>query len=213
MKINPIAVSIVDDESGLRESILGFLKTAKNFRCVSQYAQAEEALKGLPSDKPDVVLMDIKMKGMDGIECVRRLKALMPEVQVIMLTVFEDTELIFNALKAGANGFLLKRQPPAKLAEAIREVMDGGSPMSAPIARKVVHLLQAGNLRSETPAESFDLSAREREVLEQLAAGQVYKQIADSLNVSPHTVRSYVRRIYEKLHVHSRTEAVAKYLQ
>jgi len=209
-----ITISIVDDDSGLRESIIGFLKSANDFQLVSQYARAEEALAKLGQDKPSVVLMDIKMKGMDGIECVRQLKAVMPQVQVIMLTVFEDTELIFNALKAGANGYLLKRQPPAKLIEAIREVVQGGSPMSAPIARKVVMLLQGGNLRSQTPAaDNFDLSTREREVLTQLAAGQVYKEIADSLSVSPHTVRSYVRRIYEKLHVHSRTEAVAKFLQ
>ena len=130
-----------------------------------------------------------------------------------MLTVFEDTDLIFNALKAGANGVLLKRQSSAKLVEAIYEVMADGSPISAPIARKVVHLLQSGSLRTRTAAASFDLPTRERELLEQLAAGQVYKQIADSLNVSPHTVRSYVRRIYEKLHVHSRTEAVAKFLK
>ena len=209
-----ITISIVDDDSGLRESIIGFLKSANDFQLVSQYARAEEALVKLVQEKPSVVLMDIKMKGMDGIECVRQLKAKMPEVQVIMLTVFEETELIFSALKAGANGYLLKRQPPAKLIEAIREVVQGGSPMSAPIARKVVMLLQGGNLRSQAPAaDNFDLSTREREVLTQLAAGQVYKEIADSLSVSPHTVRSYVRRIYEKLHVHSRTEAVAKFLQ
>jgi DNA-binding NarL/FixJ family response regulator len=214
MKTTPIAVSVVDDESGLRESIVGFLKTTKGFRCVSQYERAEEALKKLPADKPDVVLMDIKMHGMDGIECVRLLKEKMPNVQVVMLTVFEDTELIFSALKAGASGYLLKRQPPAKLVEAINEVVTGGSPMSAPIARKVVELLQGGDLRTTKSAGSkFELSERELQVLQQLAAGQVYKQIADSLDVSIHTVRSYARRIYEKLHVHTRAEAVAKFLQ
>jgi DNA-binding NarL/FixJ family response regulator len=214
MKRPPITVSIVDDESGLRESIIGYLKKAGAFQFVSQYAGAEDALAKLPADKPEVVLMDIKMSGMDGIECVRRLKAQMPEVQVIMLTVFEDLELIFDALKAGASGYLLKRQPPQKLIEAIREVVDGGSPMSAPIARKVVQLLQSSAIRRQSSGgNSVELSARERDVLDQLAAGQGYKQTADNLGVSIHTVRSYVRRIYEKLHVHTRAEAVAKYLK
>lgn len=214
MKQSPITVSIVDDDSGLRESIIGYLKKAGAFQFVSQYTCAEDALCRLPADKPDVVLMDIKMEGMDGIECVRRLKAQMPDIQVIMLTVFEDSELIFDALKGGASGYLLKRQPPEKLIEAIREVVDGGSPMSAPIARKVVQLLQSSSIRRQSGGGNrVQLSGREREVLDQLAAGQGYKQTAESLGVSIHTVRSYVRRIYEKLHVHTRPEAVAKYLK
>jgi DNA-binding NarL/FixJ family response regulator len=214
VKRSAITVSIVDDESGLRESIIGYLKKTGAFQFVSQYSSAEEALARLPAERPAVVLMDIKMEGMNGIECVRRLKAKMPEVQVIMLTVFEDLELIFDALKAGASGYLLKRQPPQKLVEAIREVVEGGSPMSAPIARKVVQLLQSSAIRRQGSGEdSMELSARERDVLDQLAAGQGYKQTADNLGVSIHTVRSYVRRIYEKLHVHTRAEAVAKYLK
>lgn len=213
MKTSPILVSIVDDEPGLRESIIGYLKKAGTFQIVSHYSRAEDALTRLPIDKPSVVLMDIKMEGMDGIECVRRLKALMPEVQVIMLTVFEDTDLIFDAIKAGASGYLLKRLPPAKLVEAIREVVEGGSPMSAPIARKLTQLLQSGELRRQKNlTDMMDLSTREREVLDQLAAGNAYKQVADHLGVSIHTVRSYVRRIYEKLHVHTRAEAIAKYM-
>ena len=209
MKKN-ITVSIVDDEADLRKHIAGFLSATGNIRCISAYASAEEALENLPKDKPDVILMDINMGEMDGIECVRNLTAKMPEAQVLMLTVFEDTEQIFRALSAGASGYLLKRMSPKKLVEAIGEVCAGGSPMSAPIARKVVKSFKT------TPAsgdESADLSPREHSVLDGLAEGLAYKQIADQLGVSIHTVRNYIRRIYEKLHVRSRTEAVAKFLR
>jgi DNA-binding NarL/FixJ family response regulator len=207
-----IKVSIVDDEVDLRENIAGYVDTAKGFRCVGVHGSAEEALENLPKEKPDVVLMDINMGGMNGIECVRQLKPKMPATQIVMLTVFEDTEKIFSALAAGASGYLLKRLAPTKLLEAIREVHEGGSPMSAPIARKVVQSLQPV-LAAPAADETMTLSPREREVLDGLAEGQAYKQIADRLNVSIHTVRNYIRRIYEKLHVCSRTEAVAKYLR
>jgi DNA-binding NarL/FixJ family response regulator len=206
----PIKVSIIDDEVDLRENIAGYIDAAKGFRCLSMHGSAKEALANLPREKPDVVLMDINLGGMNGIECVRHLKPQMPATQVVMLTVFEDTEKIFSALAAGASGYLLKRLAPAKLLEAIREVHEGGSPMSAPIARKVVQSLQPVLSRGD---ETTSLSPREREVLEGLAEGQAYKQIADKLGVSIHTVRNYIRRIYEKLHVCSRTEAVAKYLR
>lgn len=205
-----ITVSIVDDEADLREHIAGYLAAAGNIRCQSAYASAEEALAHLPQDKPDVILMDINLGGMDGIECVQRLTTLMPNAQVLMLTVFEDTEKIFRALAAGASGYLLKRLSPRKLVEAIEEVRDGGSPMSASIARKVVQSFKAAPPRGD---ESVDLSQRERDVLNGLAEGLAYKQIADHLGVSIHTVRNYIRRIYEKLHVQSRTEAVAKFLR
>lgn len=205
-----IKVAIVDDEVDLRENIAGYVDAAKGFRCQSVYSSAEEALVNLPKEKPDVVLMDINLGGMSGIECVRQLKPQMPAAQVVMLTVFEDTEKIFSALAAGASGYLLKRLAPAKLLEAIREVHEGGSPMSAPIARKVVQSLQPSASAGD---ETIALSPREREVLGGLAEGQAYKQIADKLGVSIHTVRNYIRRIYEKLHVCSRTEAVAKYLR
>jgi DNA-binding NarL/FixJ family response regulator len=205
-----ITVSIVDDEADLRNHIAGYLTAAGNIRCVSAYASAEEALEQLPQDKPDVILMDINLGEMDGIECVRRLTALMPEAQVLMLTVFEDTEQIFRALAAGARGYLLKRLSPKKLLEAIEEVIAGGSPMSAPIARKVVQSFKATPVRHD---ESADLSPREHSVLDGLAAGLAYKQIADQLGVSIHTVRNYIRRIYEKLHVRTRTEAVAKFMR
>jgi DNA-binding NarL/FixJ family response regulator len=207
---NIITVSIVDDEADLREHIAGYLAAAGDIRCTSAYASAEEALEHLPQDQPDVILMDINLGGMDGIECVRRLKAQMPGAQVLMLTVFEDTEKIFRALAAGASGYLLKRMAPKKLLEAIAEVREGGSPMSASIARKVVESFQAAPARGD---ESVDLSQRELSVINGLAEGLAYKQIADQLGVSIHTVRNYIRRIYEKLHVKSRTEAVAKFLR
>ncbi len=206
----PITVSIVDDEADLRENIAGFVDAAKGFRCISVHSNAKEALARLPEEKPNVVLMDINLGGMSGIDCVRQLKPLVRDTQIVMLTVFEDTEKIFSALSAGASGYLLKRMAPEKLLDAIREVHEGGSPMSAPIARKVVQSLQA---QRGAVDETAELSPREREVLDGLAEGQAYKQIADKLNVSIHTVRNYIRRIYEKLHVRSSAEAVAKYLR
>jgi DNA-binding NarL/FixJ family response regulator len=205
-----ITISIVDDSADLREHIGGYLDASPGFLCSKAYASAEEALADLPQSPPDVVLMDINLgkRSLDGIECVRRLKALLPRVQIIMLTVFEDSEKIFRALAAGASGYLLKRLPPAELLGAIREVMAGGAPMSTSIALKVVQSFQTS---ASHGAEAAELSQREREVLNGLAKGLAYKQIADQLSVSIHTVRNYIRRIYEKLHVRSRTEAVAKY--
>jgi len=205
-----ISVAIVDDETGLRQSIATFINGTPDFRCASSYASAEAALRGLPADPPDVVLMDIHMAGMDGIECVQRLKAILPDIQIVMLTVYEDTEQIFKALAAGASGYLLKRLTPTRLLEAIRDVHDGGSPMSSSIARKVVASFQKAG-----PAADKDslLSPREQAVLEGLSQGLAYKQIADQMGISVTTVRTYLRRIYEKLHVQSRSEAVAKYFK
>ncbi len=205
-----ITVSIVDDEKELRESIEAFIDGSPGFRCVSAYHSAETALKHLPQDRPDVVLMDIHLTGMSGIECVERLKTMMPEIQVMMLTVYEDTDQIFKALSAGASGYMLKRSTPARLLEAIKELNGGGSPMSNSIARKVVASFQkSGQARDE----KTNLSPREQMVLESMARGLTYKQSADQLGISIDTIRTYVRRIYEKLHVQSRAEAVAKYLQ
>lgn len=204
-----ITVSIVDDDAGLRDSIPRFLRTARGVKFMSAYASAEEALVALPKEKPDVVLMDINMASMDGIECTRRLKATSPDTQILMLTIYEDTERIFRALSAGASGYLLKRAAPAKLLDAIREVFAGGSPMSGPIARKVVQSFRQG---SPAAKESDALSERERQVLECLAKGYAYKQISDELGVSMDTTRTYIRRIYEKLHVHTRTDAVVRFL-
>jgi DNA-binding NarL/FixJ family response regulator len=209
-----ITFSIVDDDAGVRDSIVRYLTVKGGFVCVGQYGRAQDALANLPIEPPSVVLMDIKMKGMDGIECVRRLKEKVPDILVIMLTVFEEEDLIFDALMAGAIGYLLKRQPPEQLLEAIHDLLAGGSPMSATIARKVVKLLQrSGDPGKPTGGVRLLLSARQREMLDLLAAGEPYKAIADKMDLSIHTVRGYIRRIYEKLQVHSRTEAVAKYLQ
>jgi DNA-binding NarL/FixJ family response regulator len=205
-----ISVSIVDDEKKLCESIATFLNGSTGFRCVSMYGNAEAALQHLPADNPDVVLMDINMAGMDGIECVKRLKTLAPQIQILMLTVYEDTERIFKALAAGATGYLLKRLDPDELLQAIRDVHAGGSPMSNSIARKVVASFQKANVAGE---KQNLLTAREQAVLDCLAQGLAYKQIGDQLNISINTIRTHLRHIYEKLHVQSRTEAVAKYLR
>jgi DNA-binding NarL/FixJ family response regulator len=214
MRPKSITFSIVDDDSDLRDSIVRYLTVKGGFVCAGQYGRAQDALANLPAEKPSVVLMDIKMNGMDGIECVRRLKERMPDILIIMLTVFEDEDLIFDALMAGATGYLLKRQPPEQLLEAVHELLAGGSPMSATIARKVVKLLQrSAGVSKSTSGVRLLLSDRQREMLELLAFGEPYKAIADKMGLSIHTVRGYIRRIYEKLQVHSRTEAVAKYLR
>jgi DNA-binding NarL/FixJ family response regulator len=207
-----ITVSIVDDEKELRQSITTFVNGSPGFRCVSAYNNAESALKGLPEDKPDVVLMDINLGGMNGIECVERLKIAVPEIQILMLTIYEDTDQIFKALSAGASGYLLKRSSPTKLLQAIREVHAGGAPMSSSIARKVVASFQTSKHTGSGDNQSH-LSPREEMVLNCLAKGLTYKQIADQLDISIDTIRTYLRRIYGKLHVQSRTEAVAKYLR
>lgn len=205
-----ITVSIVDDEHGLRHSIAAFINGAPGFSCVSSYASAEEALEKLPADKPAVVLMDIHLGGMTGIECVGRLKIAVPQMQIVMLTVYEDAALIFQALAAGASGYMLKRLTPDRLLQAIRDVHAGGSPMSSSIARKVVASFQKP--APVTDAEGR-LSAREDSVLSCLIKGLTYQETADQLGISIDTIRTHIRRIYEKLHVRSRTEAVAKYLR
>lgn len=206
-----ITISIVDDEKELRKSITTFIDGAPGFKCVSSYSTAETALAGLPADKPDVVLMDINLGGMNGIECVKHLKGAAPSMQVLMLTVYEDTDQIFRALEAGATGYLLKRSSPTRLLQAIREIHAGGSPMTSSIARKVVASFQKAK-QSGNQIKETHLSPREEMVLDCLAKGLTYKQIADQLGISIDTIRTYLRRTYEKLHVQSRTEAVAKYL-
>jgi DNA-binding NarL/FixJ family response regulator len=203
-------VSIVEDNDQLRATLVRLINRADDFRCVSNYATAEAALIGLPNDHPKVVLMDINLPGINGVECVRRLKEKLPAAQVIMLTAYEDTENIFNALAAGAAGYLLKRSPRAELLDAIRDVCHGGSPMTSHIARKVVQSFQKSGA-SHKSAEN--LSGREQEVLDCLSQGFLYKEIAEKLGISYETVHTYVRRIYEKLQVRTRTEAVAKFLR
>lgn len=204
-----ITVSIVEDDDALRETLARYLGT-RGFRCLSTYGSAEAALRELPKIKPAVVLMDINLPHKNGIECVRELKAALPVTKCIMLTAFEDNDLIFQALAAGAMGYLLKGVRPAKLLESVREVHDGGSPMSSQIARKVVAFFQKP--RPQPPAEG-QLSERETQVLEYLARGLLYKQIAAQMGISMGTVRTYTQRVYEKLHVHTRTEAVVKFLK
>jgi DNA-binding NarL/FixJ family response regulator len=206
----PITVSIVEDNEQLRGTLARVINRADGFRCLSQYGDAESALQSLTKDQPGVVLMDINLPGMNGVECVQRLKQVAPKIQVVMLTVYEDTDNIFNALAAGAAGYLLKRTKSAELLEAIREVHRGGSPMTTHIARKVTQSFQRAG-PSTQPTEN--LSEREQEVLDCLSQGFLYKEIAEKLHISYETVHTYIRRIYEKLQVRTRTEAVAKFLK
>lgn len=198
-----IRVSIVDDDQQFRQLLEGYLNQSADFCCSSTYADPAEALRGLPGDHPDVVLMDLQMPGMSGIECIAALRQAAPDIRAIMLTVFEQDENVFRALAAGAYGYLVKRTAPPRILDAIREVTEGGSPMSAHIARKVV--------ASFHQQETIALSPQEREVLGRLSQGHTYSRIAADLDITVHTVRNYIRRIYEKLQVHSRTEAVAKF--
>jgi DNA-binding NarL/FixJ family response regulator len=208
----PITVSIVEDNDQLRGTLARVINRAEGFRCVGDHPSAEAALEALPVEKPQVVLMDINLPGMNGVECVRKLKELLPATHVIMLTVYEDTENIFNALAAGATGYMLKRTPRTELLSAIQDVLSGGSPMTAHIARKVVQSFQRSSSTLQ-PAEEASLSPREKEVLDFLAQGFLYKEIAERLGISYETVHTYIRRIYEKLQVRTRTEAVAKFLR
>jgi DNA-binding NarL/FixJ family response regulator len=182
---------------------------APGFRCVSVHGSAEDALQEIPKVKPEVVLMDINLPGLNGVECMRRLKPHVRGAQIIMLTVYQKTEHIFNALAAGATGYMLKQTPPAELLTAIKDVQAGGSPMSSHIARKIVQSFQHS---APASVETESLSPREAEVLDLLAKGFLYKEIADQMKVSYATVHTHIRHIYEKLHVRSRTEAVAKHL-
>lgn len=203
-----IRVAIVEDDAVIRRSLSQIVGEARGLSCVAACATAEEGLKRLPQLTPDVVLMDINLPQMSGIECVRRLRDLLPKTQVLMLTVYEDSDSIYRALRAGASGYLLKRSEPEQLLEAIHDVLLGGSPMTSQIARKVV---QAFRISSEAENLSMKLTERESEILDFLVKGYANKELAEKLGVSVPTVRSHLRNIYEKLHVHSRTEAVAKY--
>jgi DNA-binding NarL/FixJ family response regulator len=206
----PINVSIVEDDKRIRESLAVLINGGESIRCVSAHPSAEDALRELVSKNPDVVLMDINLPQMSGIECVRRLKAMLPKLQILMLTMYEDDDLVFQSLMAGANGYLVKRTSPAELLEAIEEVHSGASPMSGKIARTVVEYFQR---LEKASADHPRLSKREEEILDLLAKGYRYKEIAESLAISFDTVRSHLKNIYDKLQVHSRTEAVVKYLR
>lgn len=207
----PIKVAIVDDDTRLRESLSIVISGAENFRCIGAYANAEAALKQIPLAWPDVILMDINLPEMSGIECVAKLKEIRPSLLVIMLTVYSDEEKIFNSLRMGASGYLLKKTPPAEVLEAIADVRRGGSPMSYNIARQVVRYFQQQQ-QQRTTDDAANLSKREFEILTYLAKGYQYKEIAETLSISVATVRTHLRSIYDKLHVRSRTEAVVKFL-
>jgi len=202
-----IAVSIVEDDAQTRKIFANWINSASGFRLAGDWGDAEKALSAMPAKKPNVVLMDINLPGMSGVEAVKRLKPLLPDTQFVMLTVYEDADHIYNALVAGATGYLLKQTPRAELLGAVEEVHRGGSPMTSNIARKVVQCFKQTAALSAQEA----LSPREQEVLDLLARGYLYKEIAERLNVSVPTVNTYVRRMYEKLHVRSRAQAVAKY--
>ena len=205
-----INVGIVEDDASIRESVTSLINTAEGFSCKQVFESVESAIENLSDPSPDVLLMDINLGGMSGIEGVRRLKSVFPQMNILMLTVFEENDKIFQSLCAGASGYLLKRTPPIKLLEAITEVHNGGAPMTASVARKVLNLFTS----VAPPAlPEVNLTARELEILQHLVSGSSYKKISKDLFISFDTVNSHIKKIYEKLQVHSKTEAVAKALK
>jgi DNA-binding NarL/FixJ family response regulator len=202
-----VKIAIVEDNKTTRESLEAIINLATDFQCVCVCESAEEALTILPAARPDVVLMDIQLPKMSGVECVSRLKEALPSTQVIMVTVYQDPDRIFRALRAGASGYLLKRSSPEQVLNAIRDVQRGGVPMSAEIARKVIGYFQS---QPTAVSEVDKLSPRELEILNLIAPGFSNKEIADRLNISIESVRWHLKNIYHKLHVHSRTEAAMK---
>lgn len=207
-KALPITVALVEDDAGVRQRLVTLLERSSDYVCAGDYANGESAVTGLPLRPARVVLVDINLPGISGVECVRQLAVRMPEAHFIMLTVHQDTDTIFEALKAGASGYLLKPGRKDELLQAVRDVVAGGSPMTSSIARKVVQSFQRP--APEPPDELHVLSGRERAVLDLLAQGYLYKEIGDQLGISLWTVSTYVHRIYQKLHVTGRIEALAK---
>jgi DNA-binding NarL/FixJ family response regulator len=207
-----VRIGIVEDNQVIRESLMAYIQTDPELQCVCTAANAAEALQTLPRHKPDIVLMDIQLPDISGIECTAKLKPLLPNVRVMMVTVYGDPDLIFKALRAGASGYLLKSCSPAELVSAVREVNEGGAPMSRDIARKVIAFFQEPlPVVPGSAAEFQDLSPREREILELLAKGMRNKKIAQTLGMADGTVRWHLRHVYNKLHVRSRTEAILKF--
>jgi DNA-binding NarL/FixJ family response regulator len=204
----PIRVSVVEDDAEARELLIGWINRSQEFQCVSSHGSGEDALTHLAGARPEIVLMDINLPGIKGPECVRQLKPLLPGAQFVMVTIYEDSDHIFQALQAGATGYLLKQTARPELLAALRQVHNGGSPMTPNIARKVVRTFQQTPAQPEAMSE---LSARENEVLQLLAHGYLYKEIAEKLGIKLATVDSHIRRMYEKLHVRSRSEAIARY--
>lgn len=203
-----IRVAIVEDDEQVRENLARLVGEAKGFECAATFSSGEQALEELPRRAFDVVLMDINLPGISGVECVRQLKGVAPTTQVVMLTVYDDSDRIFQALQMGAAGYLLKRSTAAEILHAIEDVHRGGAPMSSYIARKVVQSFSRQG-PSDMPAEN--LSKRETDVLEYVSRGYTNKEIADALGLSAETVRGYLKTIYSKLHVRSRTEAAMKF--
>jgi DNA-binding NarL/FixJ family response regulator len=209
----PVRIAIVEDAAPFAETLRQYFALGNDIECVAVFPTAEEALAKAPALAPEVMIVDINLPGMNGIEFVGEIVQRCPGVICLMLTMYEESPLIFDALKAGACGYLLKRTPAKEIVAAILEAKAGGSPMTPQIARHVVNFFQrqAQPPKAAQPSEMEVLAERERDVLKLLAQGYLYKEIADSLQISAHTVNSYIRRIYEKLHVHSRSQAVAKY--
>ena len=210
-----IQTAIVEDDAGVRRELEALINGTPGFACPRAYPDAESALGDLAEHPPDLLLMDINLPGMSGIDCVRQLKKLRPALPVVMLTVHEDGDTLFQSLLAGANGYLLKRSSRPKLIEALREICAGGAPMSRSIARKVLEFFHHGQrvpAPAHTTAELRALPPRDQEILASLAQGHSYKEIASALGISGDTTRKHMGHIYEKLHVHSRTEAILKYL-
>ena len=206
---NPITVAVVEDVKGIRENLAALLDRAPGYRCVGAYPDAEQAVAALRESHPEVILMDINLPGASGIEATRAVKEFRPDARIVMLTVYEESQALFDSLKAGACGYLLKRAPSSKILEAITEAQRGGMPMTRQMAGKVANYFHGlGTAMSDVQ----HLTPREKATLAQLAEGHRYKEIADHLGISLDTVREYVRSIYGKLHVNSRTEAVVKYL-
>ena len=208
-----ITVCIVDDVSELRQALEEIVSSTNGYKCIGTMSNASEAMTRIPLLKPDVVLMDINLgESKSGIDCVRYLKPLLPATNFMMCTVYEDDEKIFEALSAGASGYILKKTEPQKLLEAIKELHEGGAPMSSQIARKVVFAFRDKPVSPASPSSNIEqLSFREKQILEELSRGLMYKEIANVLFISPETVRKHVYHIYEKLHVTNRVEAVNKY--
>ncbi|MEK7954444.1 response regulator transcription factor [Luteolibacter soli] len=202
-------VALVEDDELLRETVAEILAASPKWSLTGTYPDAESALEGMIATCPEVVLMDIQLPGMSGIECVAKLKEFHPEAQVLMVTVYDNNDRIFDALAAGASGYLLKRDAPGKLLDALDELLTGGSPMSGAIARKVVQHFQA---TPPSKNEDHNLTPREKQILDQLVKGGLYKEIAWELGIGIETVRTHLHNIYKKLHVRTRTEAVVKYL-
>lgn len=210
--MNEISVCIVDDSKELRNALEEIISMSPGYKCVGTIGTAEDALWQLPLLNPDVVLMDINLGiGANGIDCVKILKPRIPNTNFMMCTVYEESEKIFEALSAGASGYILKKTDPGRMLEAIKELYEGGAPMSSQIARKVIAAFQPKNLSTDNIEELDELSAREKEILEFLSRGLMYKEIATQLGLSPETVRKHTYNIYEKLHVNNRVSAVNKF--